>query len=49
PDEPVITISIGVAPICETGASFSSVYSIADSALYEAKYFGKNDFRVSTC
>lgn len=46
PDEPLITLSLGVAPVNEALPSFASIYAQADSALYEVKYSGKNDFRI---
>ena len=46
PDEPTISFSLGVAPVRESGLSFTTVYSQADSALYEKKYNGKHGFLI---
>ena len=46
PDEPTISFSLGVAPVKEKGLSFTTVYSQADSALYEKKYNGKHGFLI---
>lgn len=46
PEEPAITISLGVAPVKDSAASFLDIYSQADSALYEVKYSGKRSFKV---
>ncbi len=48
PDEPTIGMSLGVAPVTDKNVPFSSVYSQADSALYEIKYGGKNGFKIFT-
>ena len=46
PDEPTISFSLGVAPVMHTGLSFTTVYSQADSALYEKKFNGKKGFII---
>ncbi len=46
PDEPTISLSVGVAPVTDGSISFANVYSQADSSLYEKKYNGKNGFLI---
>ena len=42
----IVSASIGVAVIDEDNYSFSEVYNQADSALYEAKFNGKNNYVI---
>ena len=42
PDDKPVTVSIGVATADEDGTSFTTVLSVADGRLYEAKQSGRN-------
>lgn len=42
-----VSVSVGVAFICERAHSAEGLYKEADGAMYVAKYGGKNDFFIS--
>lgn len=46
PDEPTVSFSVGVAPVRQQGLCFTTIYSQADSALYEKKYNGKQGYLI---
>lgn len=51
PDWGTVTASIGIALVPAHGATFDDLYSKADTALYEAKENGKNQYAIyqDTC
>ena len=43
-DQPVLTVSIGIAMYPASGKSYMELYNAADTAMYQAKHKGKKGY-----